>query len=218
MSYSIETRPPDPTRSTPSWCSGGLSLGFHHDEETFDLAPVHPETQSSPTLASSNIPETCPLPSTQGPNPIDPLTTQSTLISVGSRSGSHSDVNDLLGAPVNEIPSNMVAPLLGSIYDDPTRSSSNSSFQTKSNFSPSRNPTLESSGKRSVILIQPLGGDGRDLLYNPVLTNKLLYDRTGIFSNKHPIKDLCINKVKGIIAIEYPSTVPWEFLQSLDLL
>ena len=171
-------------------------------------------------MSSSIIHETCPLPSTQGQGvnfipetcPIND-NPRTTLRSVGTGSGSNSDLNNLLEAPVNEIPSTMVAPLLGSIYDNQTNETGSSSG--RKNFSPPRSPTLESTGKRSVILIQPLGEDGRDLLYNPVLTNELLYDQSGIFCNKFVIKDLRINKIKGIIAVEYSSNVPWEFLRSL---
>ena len=57
--------------------------------------------------------------------------------------------------------------------------------------------------------------NGRDLIYNPVLTNELIYDSEGPFSNRYPVRDLRINKVKGIISVEYAPTVPWSFLQNL---
>ena len=207
---SVEGKPPDPPINV--WCSGGQSV---NPESLSDLLLLAPETQEAPT--PSFIPETCPLPSSQGnfiPEtcPItsevssQSPTTQRSMILEGRGS---SEIDNLLEAPIGEIPSNMVAPLLGSIYD------ASSIPQNKDQFSPPRNYTLASTGKRCVILIQPLGQNGRDLLYDPILTNELIYDRASKYNNKYAVKDLRINKVKGIIAVEYASTVPLDFLGEL---
>ena len=83
------------------------------------------------------------------------------------------------------------------------------------NYVSPRNCTLESSGKRTVVLVQPLDHTGRDLIFDPILTNELIYDAAGIFSNRFPVKDLRINKIKGIITVQYSDDVPWEFLLGL---
>ena len=61
------------------------------------------------------------------------------------------------------------------------------------------NPTLESMGKNNVILIKIQSDDNKEILTNPILINKLIYESD---FKKLRIKDIRINKKKDIIAIE----------------
>ena len=155
----------------------------------------------------SFIPETCFI--------SEPLSSQH--CQPENSAGSSSHIEDLLEGSISKIGSNMVAPLLGTIYGNPSQGTSTDTRRNNKsdNYLPPKNCTLESSGKRSVILIQPLDHTGRDLIYDPILTNELIYDSAGIFSNRFPVKDLRINKIKGIIAVQYSADVPWDFLMEL---
>ena len=218
MIFSMETRPPDPL---PMECSAGLSLDSHSLET---------QNSSTPSIISESF-ETCPLPSTQvrGPSinhlvpetcsiksPVPVGSGSSTLVIPETQETNGGDIDNLLEAPIDVIPSSMVAPLLGSMYNSVTNVSS-ISLNSKQNFVPAipKNFTLDSTGKRCIILIKPLNHSGRDLIYDPILTNELIYDSNGPFSNQQKVRDLRINKVKGIITVEYSSTVPWSFLQGL---
>ena len=238
MTFSIETRPPDqdpPPNSMGFTGSDGLSLGSHSVSQE-DLSVLAPETQNS--SLSSVVYETCPLPLTQGqgvnsvpetcpinfqttPNPVG--SGSSTLVIPETQETKASRIDNLLGAPIDAIPSSMVAPLLGSMYNgnNATPTGSNT-INTRSpnntkNFTPAvpKNFTLDSTGKRCIILIKPLSHNGRDLIYDPILTNELIYESSGPFSNQQKVKDLRINKVKGIITVEYSPTVPWSFIKGL---
>jgi len=123
--------------------------------------------------------------------------------------------NSSVDGSVSKISSDMVAPLLGTIYGSSNLEDPGVQNQGVNYYRPPKNLTLESTGKRCVVLIQPLDHTGRDLIYDPILTNELIYDSADIFSNRYPVQDLRINKIKGIITVQYSFDVPWDFLLGL---
>ena len=64
---------------------------------------------------------------------------------------------------------------------------------------PPMNPTLESMGKNNVLLIRLQTENSKEILTNPILIHKLIYQSD---FKKLRIKDIRINKKKDIIAIE----------------
>ena len=156
----VEGRPPDPTQLVTENQSDGMSLN------TENLA------SSSPSLGNiSFVPETC-------------LTVGSQLGLAESSAGSSSHIEELLGGSVSRISSDMVAPLLGTIYGESSQGHSGPGHvQNNNNYAPPNNLTLASTGQKRIILIQPLDHTGRDLIYDPILTHELIYYTSGIFSN-----------------------------------
>lgn len=141
--------------------------------------PATPNPENQPDLMEQ-IPETYPLPNTL-PN---------------SNRTHNSQISNLLDSQ-QYANGNMN-------FNDNNYSNNSSQF---SQINTRLNNTLSSMGKGNVLLIKPIDNDKKELIRNPVLLNTLIYRDDSPFNKmgtvKFNIKDIRVNKIKEIIAIEY---------------
>ena len=74
------------------------------------------------------------------------------------------------------------------------------------------NNTLVGRGNSNVLIIKPTDNENKELIYNPILLNSLIYSEKCTL-NKKEIQDIRVNKQKGIVCIEYSSISLDEILE-----